>query len=290
MCIRDSTKGGVHSEFTIMRESENSFYLVSAGAYQRLDHDWIFGWMPKDGSVQFENLTNSKGVLVVSGPKARELMQRVSNDDFSNENFKWLSAKQVDVGFAPVNAMRVNFVGELGWELHHPIEYQNHIFDKLIDAGQDLGLKPYGIRAMNSLRVEKSYKLVGTELSIEYSPYESGLDRFIHPNKGSFIGLDALNKWREKGFDNKLVTLEVHETSDADVLGNNPIYENGSVVGRATGGDFGFRLGKSIALGMVKPELANVGQKLKIDILGKMHEATILEESPYDSENKLLRA
>ncbi len=290
LCHALNTKGGVHSEFTIMRESENSFYLVSAGAYQRLDHDWIFGWMPKDGSVQFENLTNSKGVLVVSGPKARELMQRVSNDDFSNENFKWLSAKQVDVGFAPVNAMRVNFVGELGWELHHPIEYQNHIFDKLMDAGQDLGLKPYGIRAMNSLRVEKSYKLVGTELSIEYSPYESGLDRFIHPNKGSFIGLDALNKWREKGFDNKLVTLEVHETSDADVLGNNPIYENGSVVGRATGGDFGFRLGKSIALGMVKPELANVGQKLRIDILGKMHEATILEESPYDAENKLLRA
>ncbi len=290
LCHALNTKGGVHSEFTIMRESENSFYLVSAGAYQRLDHDWIFGWMPKDGSVQFENLTNSKGVLVVSGPKARELMQKVSNDDFSNENFKWLSAKQVDVGFAPVNAMRVNFVGELGWELHHPIEYQNHIFDKLMDAGQDLGLKPYGIRAMNSLRVEKSYKLVGTELSIEYSPYESGLDRFIHPNKGSFIGLDALNKWREKGFDNKLVTLEVHETSDADVLGNNPIYENGSVVGRATGGDFGFRLGKSIALGMVKPELANVGQKLRIDILGKMHEATILEESPYDAENKLLRA
>ena len=290
LCHALNTKGGVHSEFTIMRESENSFYLVSAGAFQRLDHDWILGWMPKDGSVQFENLTNSKGVLVVSGPKARELMQRVSNDDFSNENFKWLSAKQVDVGFAPVNAMRVNFVGELGWELHHPIEYQNHIFDKLMDAGQDLGLKPYGIRAMNSLRVEKSYKLVGTELSIEYSPYESGLDRFVHPNKGSFIGLEALNKWREKGFDNKLVTLEVHETSDADVLGNNPIYENGSVVGRATGGDFGFRLGKSIALGMVKPELANVGQKLKIDILGKMHEATILEESPYDAENKLLRA
>ncbi len=180
-------KGGVHSEFTIMRESHDSFYLVSAGAFQRLDHDWILKWMPSDGSVQFENLTNSNGVLVVSGPKARELMQRVSKDDFSNENFKWLSAKMVDVGYAPVNAMRVNFVGELGWELHHPIEYQNHIFDKLMEAGQDLGLKPYGIRAMNSLRVEKSYKLVGTELSIEYSPYESGLDRFIHPNKGSFI-------------------------------------------------------------------------------------------------------
>ena len=159
-----------------------------------------------------------------------------------------------------------------------------------MEAGQDLGIKPFGIRAMNSLRVEKSYKLVGTELSIEYSPYESGLDRFIHPNKGSFIGLEALNKWREKGFDNKLVTLEVHNIEDADVLGNNPIYENGSVIGRATGGDYGFRLGKSIALGMVKPDLANVGQKLKVEILGKKHEATILEESPYDPENKLLRA
>ena len=290
LCHALNTKGGVHSEFTIMRESEDSFYLVSAGAFQRLDHDWILKWMPKDGSVQFENLTNSVGVLVVSGPKARELMKRVSKDDFSNENFKWLSSKQINVGYAPVNAMRVNFVGELGWELHHPMEYQNHIFDKLMEAGKDLGLKPYGIRAMNSLRVEKSYKLVGTELSIEYSPYESGLDRFIHPNKGNFVGLEALNKWREKGFQNKLVTLEVHNIIDADVLGNNPIYQNGKVVGRATGGDFGFRLSKSIALGMVKPELATTGQKLKIDILGKMHDATILDESPYDPENKLLRS
>jgi len=290
LCHALNTKGGVHSEFTIMRESEDSFYLVSAGAFQRLDHDWVFKWMPKDGSVQFENLTNSTGVLVVSGPKARELMSRVSKDDFSNENFKWLSAKNIDVGNAPVNAMRVNFVGELGWELHHSIEYQNHIFDKLMEAGKDLGLKPYGIRAMNSLRVEKSYKLVGTELSIEYSPYESGLDRFIHPNKGNFIGLDALNRWREKGFNNKLVTLEIHNVENADVLGNNPIYDNGKVVGRATGGDFGFRLNKSIALGMVKPEIATTGQKLKIDILGKMYDATILPESPYDPENKLLRA
>ncbi len=290
LCHALNTKGGVHSEFTIMKEAEDSYYLVSAGAFQRLDHDWIQKWMPKDGSVQFENITNSVGVLVIAGPKARDLMNKVSKDDFSNENFKWLSSKKVDIGYAPCTAIRVNFVGELGWELHHPLEYQNHIFDKLMEHGKDLGLKPFGIRAMNSLRVEKSYKLVGTELSIEYSPYESGLDRFIHPNKGNFIGLEALNKWREKGFQNKLVTMEVHNVTDADVLGNNPIYQNEKVVGRATGGDFGFRLNKSIAIGMVKPELATTGQKLKIDILGKMHDATILDESPYDPENKLLRA
>ncbi len=290
LCHALNTKGGVHSEFTIMKEADNSYYLVSAGAFQRLDHDWIQKWMPKDGSVQFENLTNSVGVLVIAGPKARDLMNKVSKDDFSNENFKWLSSKKVDIGHAPCTAIRVNFVGELGWELHHPMEYQNHIFDKLIEHGKDFGLKPFGIRAMNSLRVEKSYKLVGTELSIEYSPYESGLDRFIHPNKGNFIGLEALNKWREKGFQNKLVTMEVHNITDADALGNNPIYQNEKVVGRATGGDFGFRLNKSIAIGMVKPEIATTGQKLKIDILGKMHDATILDESPYDPENKLLRA
>jgi len=217
-------------------------------------------------------------------------MQKVSKADFSNDKFKWLSAQNINIGLAPCNAMRVNFVGELGWELHHPIEYQNHIFDKLMKAGKDLGLKPYGIRAMNSLRVEKSYKLVGTELSIEYAPYESGLDRFIHPNKGDFIGRAALDKWRAKGFSNKLVTMEIHDISNADVLGNNPIYDNGKVVGRATGGDYGFRLNKSLALGMVKPELAKVGQKLEIDILGKMHKVSIIEDSPYDSENKLLRA
>ena len=290
LCHALNTKGGVHSEFTIMKEAENSYYLVSAGANLRLDHDWIQKWMPNDGSVIFEDLTNSTGVLVIAGPKARELMQKVSTDDFSNENFKWLTAKNVNVGYAPVNAMRVNFVGELGWELHHPIEYQNHIFDKLMVSGKDLGIKPFGIRAMNSLRLEKSYKLVGTELSIEYSPYESGLGRFIHPNKGNFIGLEALNKWREKGFDNKLVTLEVHNTKDADVLGNNPIYKDNKVIGRATGGEFGFRLDKSIALAMVKPDFANVGDKLQVDILGEMYEATVLDESPYDKENNLLRA
>ena len=171
-----------------------------------------------------------------------------------------------------------------------PIDLQNTIFDALMEAGEEFGIKPFGIRAMDSLRIEKSYRLVGTELSIEYAAYESGLDRFVHPNKGDFIGRDALVQWREKGFDNKLVTLEVHNTTDSDVLGNNPIYKDDKVVGRATGGEYGFRLDKSIALAMVKPDLANVGEKLKVDILGKMYEATILEESPYDVENKLLRA
>ena len=290
LCHALNTKGGVLSEYTIAKEKNDSFYIVSAGAFQRLDHDWIKKWMPKDRSVTFENLTNSIGVLVVAGPKARDLMKKVSKTDFSNSNFPWLSSKKIEVGLAPTIAMRMNFVGELGWELHHPIEYQNHIFDVLMKAGEEFGLKPFGIRAMDSLRIEKTYKLVGTEMSIEYSPLESGLDRFVHLNKGNFIGRDELVAWQQKGFKNKLVTLEVKDIEDADALGNNPIYKDEKVVGRATGGNYGFRVQKSLAIAMVEPKYAKVGTELNMDILGKIHPVKVIEDSPYDPNNDLIRA
>ncbi len=290
LCHALNTKGGVHSEFTIAKESDHSFYLVSAGAFQRLDHDWINKWMPNDRSVTFENLTNSIGVLVVAGPRSRDLLTKISNADFSNQAFPWLSARKIDVGLAPSIAMRMNFVGELGWELHHPIEYQNHIFDKLMEAGKEFGVKPFGIRAMDSLRIEKTYKLVGTEMSIEYSAYESGLDRFVHLNKGNFIGRDALVKWQQDGFDNKMITLEVFDINDADALGNNAIYSNGEVVGRATGGNYGFRVKKSLAIAMVKPKYSKIGTELEMDILDKKHKVVVIEDSPYDPMNEKIRA
>ena len=281
--------GGVHSEFTIRRESNDSFYLVSAGALQRLDHDYLKKHMPRDGSVQFTQLTGAHGVLVLAGPKARLLLERVTDADLSNEAFRWLTAQDIVVGMAPVNAMRVNFVGELGWELHHPIEYQNSIFDTLFAAGEDLGLQPFGIRAMDSMRLEKSYRMVGTELSIEYSAYESAMDRFVKPDKGDFLGRDALLAWRDAGMSNRLVTLEVHDVDDADALGNNALLKDGELIGRATGGGYGFRVGKSLALGMVKPELAEPGSKLEIDILGKTYAATVIPDSPFDPKNERLR-
>ena len=290
LCHALNTKGGVHSEFTIAKESDESYYLVSAGAFQRLDHDWIRKWMPTDRSVFFEDLTNSIGVLVVAGPKARDLLSKISDADFSNKAFPWLSAQKIDVGLAPSIAMRMNFVGELGWELHHPIEYQNHIFDKLIEVGEELGVKPFGIRAMDSLRIEKTYKLVGTEMSIEYAAYESGLDRFVHLNKGNFIGRDALVKWQQDGFENSMVTLEVFDVDDADALGNNAIYSDGIVIGRATGGNYGFRVKKSLVIAMVKPKFSKIGTELQMDILDKKHKVVVIEDSPYDSMNEKIRA
>ncbi|MBT4890473.1 MAG: FAD-dependent oxidoreductase [Rhodospirillales bacterium] len=285
-----NTRGGVHSEFTVIRESDDSFYLVSAGANCRLDHDWVKKHMPKDRSVTFQDITNQYGVLVVAGPKSRELMEKVSDTDFSNKAFPWLSSQYINVNCAPAMAARVNYVGELGWELHHPIEYQNHIFDAIMAAGKDLDIKPFGIRSMDMLRIEKSYRMVGTELSIEYSAYESAIDRFVHPDKGDFIGRDALLAWKEKGFDNTFATIEVHDITDADPLGSNPIYKDGKVVGRATSGNYGPRTQKTIALAMLTPDQAAIGTKLEMEILGTMHPCTVIEESPYDPKNERLRA
>ena len=151
-------------------------------------------------------------------------------------------------------------------------------------------MQPFGIRAMDSLRVEKSYRLIGTELSIEYAAYEFGLERFVQPNKGSFIGRDALVRWRERGFANTFVTLEVHDVTDADALGNNPIYAGKELVGRATGGNYGFRLEKSLALAMVRPEFSEPGTELSMDILGTRHRVSVIPELPYDPDNLRLRA
>ncbi len=290
LCHALAPHGGVHSEFTILRESDDSFYLVSAGAMQRLDHDWIFRHMPRDGSVRFDNLTNAIGVLVVAGPKARTLLSRVCDTDLSNAAFPWLTARDSTVDIAPARLMRVNFVGELGWEIHHGIEYQNRIFDAIAEAGADLGLSPFGIRAMDSLRLEKSYRMIGTELSIEYAAFESGLERFVHPEKGDFIGRDGLLAWQARGFANRFVTLQVDGPDDADALGNNPIYRDGELVGRATGGNYGFRVGKSLALAMVAPAHGDEGIALEIEILGERYAATVIGESPYDATNERLRA
>ncbi len=284
-----TSTGGVHSEFTVRRDADDSFYLVSAGALQRLDHDHLKKHMPTDGSVHFQDLTGAFGVLVIAGPKSRQLLERVSSDDFSNEAFPWLASRDVVVGMAPVNAMRVNYVGELGWELHHPVEYQNHIFDALFAAGEDLGLKPFGIRAMDSMRLEKSYRVVGTELSIEYSAFESGMDRFVHPDKGDFPGKESLVAVKEKGLDKVLVTLEVKDVDDADALGNNALTINDEVIGRATSGGYGFRLGKSLAMAMVNIEHAETGTAMDIEILGKTYPAVVIGESPFDPKNERLR-
>ena len=292
LCHLLTKLGGVRAEFTVYEWAPGRFYLVSAGAYERHDHDTLYKLLPKDGSVKLNAITTRLGVLVLAGPNARKVLQKLTSTDLSNEAFPWLSGQAISVGHTSCHALRVNFVGELGFEFHHPIEQQITLFDLLMEAGKEFGIKPYGIKAMSSLSIEKSYRLVPRELSIEYSAFESGLDRFVHPNKGQFLGRDALVAGREKGLNWNFVTMEVHGVTDADsdTRGSEPIYSKGKLVGRATNGGFGWRVNKSLALGMVKPELATLGSELDIKILDKIFKASVIAESPYDADNLKLRA
>ena len=286
-----TSRGGVRCEFTVFRVKENDYYLVSAGAFERHDGDVLHKLLPRDGSVTLRTITAEQGVLVLAGPKSREVLQSLTDVSLANADFPWLSGKRIDVGRAEANALRVNFVGELGWELHHPIHMQNAIYDALMEAGEAHGIRPFGIRAMDSMRLEKSYRLIPRELSIEYCALESGLDRFVKLDKaGGFLGRDAVVEWRERGFANAFVTLEVHGTKGFDARGSEAIYQGDELVGRATSGGFGARTGKSLALAMVRPDLAAVGTALSIRILGERFEATVIPESPHDPDNERLRA
>ena len=289
LCHMLSKNGGVRSEFTILREAADRFYLVSAGAYERHDFDYLQKLCPRDGSVELRKVTTQVGVLVVAGPRSRALLQEVVDADLSNSAFPWLTGRTVSVGPAQARALRVNFVGELGWELHHPIEMQNTIFDLLVDVGRRHDLRPFGIRAMDSLRLEKSYRLIPRELSIEYAAFESGLDRFVHPDKGDFIGRDALLAWRERGFAWRFVTLEVEGVTDADARGSEPLYRDGRLVGRCTSGGYGWRVEKSLALAMVPPDLGEPGTAFEVAILGERRRAVVIPESPFDPHNARLR-
>jgi dimethylglycine dehydrogenase len=283
-------RGGVRAEFTLTRVGPERFYLISAGALETHDFDTLEKLLPADNSVRLDKVTTQRGVLVLAGPRSREVLAKVTDIDVSNKSFPWLTARRMSIKAASVIAMRVNFVGELGYELHHPIEMQNAIFDALMAAGASFGIKPFGIRAMDSLRLEKSYKLIGRELSIEYAALESGLERFVDFDKGPFLGRDALIAWKGKGFENKLVTLELEGVTDADARGSEPVMKDGAMVGRTTSGGYGWRAGKSLALAMVKPEFSQVGEEVDVRILGEMRRAIVIPDSPCDPKNAALRA
>ena len=285
-----TTKGGVRAEFTVYKVAPQRYYLVSAGAYERHDHDYLRKALPRDGSVMFERLTTAMGVLVLAGPRSREVLAMLTDADLSNAAFPWLTGKRISLGTAQVDALRVNFVGELGWEVHHPIEMQTYIFDKLMKVGAEFGIKPFGIRAMTSMALEKSYKLIPRELSIEYSAFESRLDRFISMKKPGFHGKDALLAWREQGLANRLVTMAVHGVTDADARGSEPIFLGDELVGRVTSGGYGWRCLKSLVLAMVRPDLGEPGTALEITILGHRHNATVIADSPFDPDNAALKS
>jgi dimethylglycine dehydrogenase len=292
LCHALTRRGGIRSEFTITKVGNEHFYVVSAGAAERYDSDYLRQTLPKDGSVSLRNITTSRGCFVVGGPKSRDVLAKLTDTPLDNESFPWLTSQTIEVGFAvDVYALRVNFVGALGWELHFPIEYAHHIFDALFAAGKEYGIGMVGMRAMESLRMEKSYRMWGSDMTPDYTPFETSLDRFVRLKKGPFIGKEALEKQLAAGVPNRFITVEVHGVTDADPLGNEPLFDQGGhIVGRATSGYYGHCLRKSLAIGYVRADLATVGTQLQIEILGERKQATVVRESPYDPENLDLKA
>ena len=292
LCHALTRRGGIRSEFTITKLGEQHYYVVSAGAAERYDGDYLRRMLPVDGSVTLEHITTSRGCFVVAGPRSRELLAKLTDAPLDNAAFPWLTSQVIEVGLAPgVYALRVNFVGALGWELHFPIEYAHHLFDAIFAAGAGYGVGMVGMRAMESLRMEKSYRMWGSDMTRDYTPLESSLDRFVRMNKGPFIGREALELQLAAGVPQRFITLEAHDVGDADPLGNEPLFDaGGTMIGRATSGYYGHTLEKSLAIGYVKPEFATPGTALAIEIMGERKRATVLVESPYDPDNNDLRA
>ena len=292
LCHALTRRGGIRSEFTITKIDEGHYYVVSAGAAERYDSDYLFKSLPADGSVTLRNITNTRGCFVLAGPRSREVLAQLTDTPLDNASFPWLTARVIEAGLAvEVYALRVNFVGALGWELHFPIEYAHHLFDALFAAGKAHGIGMVGMRAMESLRLEKSYRMWGSDMTPDYTPFEASLDRFVRMNKGYFIGREALEKQLAAGVPNRFVTLEVHGVTDADPLGNEPLFEpGGRMIGRATSGYYGHCLRKSLAIGYARAEYAQPGTQLTIEILGERKQATVLRESPYDPDNLELRS
>ncbi len=281
-------EGGIESEFTVTRLARDRFYLVSAAAARRRDHDLLMGAKPPDGSAVVEDVTEEWGVLALAGPRARDILSSMTTSDLSNDAFPWLSAQEISVAGVSVRAIRVSYVGELGWELHHSTQDQAILYDALLAAGEPHGMKPCGVYAMNSLRLEKGYRGWGADLTTEKTPLESGLHPFVKLEGRGFNGKDAtLARSRENpGW--RMMLLSVG-TTDVDVFGLHPVLLNGEVVGVTSSGGYGHRVGMSLALAYLRTDVA-MDAELRISILAETFSAEILERVPYDPTNARMRA
>ncbi len=291
-----TSHGTTRTEYTIVRQAEDEYYLVSAGAWAAYDQDFLLkaveDWSKGSTSdwVGVQEVTSQWGVFAIAGPKSRDVLGSLIRDAdpataLSNKRFPWLSAKSIELGMCPVNAIRVAYTGELGWELHHPMEMQNYLFDQLEKAGEPHGMKLVGARAQNWLRQEKSYRAFGTELGRDATPLEADLPRFVDLSK-DFHGKAEMEA---KGIRAKCVTLLIDGPPDADPWGREALYVGETRTGRLTSGGYSVVFGKSIGMGYVKPEHAVPGQKLKVKMFDQLWDAEIVEDSPYDPKNEKIR-
>lgn len=281
-------RGGIECDLTIVRLAEDHFYVVTGTAFGTHDLAWIKNHLPEDGSVIAYDVTGSRSVLNVCGPKARELLRRCTADDVSNESFKFMTSRQICVGAAPVIANRVTYVGELGWELHTPIEYTQHVYETLMEAGRDLGVRDCGYRAIESLRLEKGYRYWSSDLNGDRTPYAAGLGFAVSMKKPDFLGKAALLAEKDAGGPRETLACFTLE-KDFQLFGGETISHGGRVIGVVTSGGYGYTLGKTIAYGYVPTELMKE-TSFEIEAFGESSGATRHDGVLYDPERKKILA
>ena len=280
-------RGRIVTEMSAMRLAEDFFFLITAAVAQWHDWEWLQRHVPADAAFTLSDVTTDFACQILTGPKSRDILADVSNADLSQG---WLTHQSAQIGETWVQLVRVSFAGELGWEIHSKVADTPAVFDAVMAAGQRHGLKPFGMFALNALRIEKGYRAWKGDLSTDYSLLQGGLERFIKWEK-DFPGKAALQAEKQRGVTKRFATLTLDTTPDADAPYMSTIWHGGQVVGETTSGAFGYRVGKSIALGMLRSDLAVPGTQVEIEIFGDRHAATVQPDQPlWDPDNERLRA
>ena len=281
-------RGKLIGDFTLCRLAEERFFLIGTWAAETWYRRWFERHAPP-ASVTVRPCAMEYVGLAIAGPAAREILQPLMSEDLSTAAFPFMSFRQVDVGMVPVLMGRVSFTGDLGYEMWVSVEYQRNLHALLTQAGSAHGLKPFGGRALNSMRLEKSFGNWAREFRPIYGPYEAGLGRFVNMDKGDFVGREAALAEKHSGGALRLLAFAV-DAADADAIGDEPIWHEGSVVGWVTSGGYGHSVGKSLALGYVPAEFAASSGTFEIEIIGDRRPALRLDAPAFDPQGTRMRA
>jgi dimethylglycine dehydrogenase len=276
------TRGRIVTEMSVMNHGPEKVGLITASVAEWHDREWL--WRAAPEGITVTDHSAEVECLLVTGPKAREVLRALTDADLS---LPWLSVQEAKVAGCAVGLLRVSFAGELGWEVHCAVTDAPAIWDAVTAAGA----KPFGMWALNSLRVEKGYRAWKGDLSTDYSLLEGGLDRFVNFDKPAFVGKAALLAEKQRGVKKRFATLTLDAPGTADAPSMATIWHDGVVVGEATSGAWGYRIGKSVALGMLRPDLCVPGTKVEVEIFGERFVATVHADEPlWDAKNERIRA
>ena len=280
-----NSSGGIEADVTITRLGEQLFYLVTGSGFGVHDSGWIESHLPRNGSVEFQEVTGAKAVINLCGPRSREVLELVCEEQVDNSNFAFMQARSLTIGAATLLALRATYVGELGYELHIPVEFAIHVYQKLWEAGQPFNIVNAGYRAIDSLRMEKGFVYWSADITPDYNPYEAGLGFCVDLDKGDFIGRDALKKIRAARVEKKLCCLTLAEKTP--VFGGEAILHKGEVVGVSTSGNFGHTVGKNIVFAYLPTALLKE-QDFEVEAFCEPVKATLAPRVLYDPKRERL--